>query len=167
MQGEQSLALSVIVSKTERTLSLTSKDRLIKTYHIDIGDAGLGDKQRQGDHKTPEGEFYITQRLTMDPRDEFLGTRWFRLSYPNMEDAERGLATGMINQTTHDQIIDAIAQGNTPPQYTALGGGIGIHGGATEALGNDWTFGCIGMTDSDIEEFFNDVPVGTKVIIEK
>lgn len=163
----QILALSIIVNKTERTLSLISNDQLIKTYPIDIGDAGLGDKERQGDHRTPEGEFYITQRLTIKPRDEFLGTRWFRLSYPNIEDAERGLATGLIDQATHDQIVDAIARGVTPPQYTALGGGVGIHGGATEAFGSDWTFGCVGMHDSDIEEFFDDVPVGTKVLIQK
>lgn len=164
---DQVLALNIIVNKTERTLSLINNDQLLKTYPIDIGDAGLGDKVRQGDHKTPEGEFYITQRLTIEPRDEFLGTRWFRLSYPNVEDAERGLATGLIDQATHDQIVDAIARGATPPQNTALGGGVGIHGGAIEAFGSDWTFGCVGMSDSDIEEFFDDVPVGTKVIIKK
>lgn len=163
----QILALNILVNKTERTLSLIRNDQLIKTYQIDIGDAGLGDKERQGDHKTPEGEFYITERSILEPRDEFLGTRWFRLSYPNIEDAERGLATGLINQATHDQIIDAIARGVTPPQYTALGGGVGIHGGTTEAFGSDWTFGCVGMNDSDIEEFFDDVPVGTKVLIQK
>lgn len=167
IQDEQELALSIIVNKTERTLSLINNDQLVKTYPIDIGDAGLGDKVRQGDHKTPEGEFYITQRLPIEPGDEFLGTRWFRLGYPNIEDAERGLATGLIDQATHDQIVGAIARGVTPPQYTALGGGVGIHGGATEAFGSDWTFGCVGMSDRDIEEFFDDVPVGTKVIIEK
>lgn len=167
IRDDESPHLSIIVSKSERTLSLISNKQLFKSYHVDIGDAGLGDKERQGDHKTPEGEFYITERLTIEPRDQFLGTRWLRISYPNAEAAERGLATGLIDRATHDQIVDANSRGVTPPQYTPLGGGIGIHGGASSELGSDWTYGCVGMNDNDIEAFFDEIPLGTRVIIQK
>lgn len=159
--------LSIVVNKSQRTLSLISNWQLLKSYHIDIGDGGLDDKERRGDHKTPEGEFYITERLTIEPRDEFLGTRWFRLSYPNVEAAARGLASGLIDNATYEQIIDAISRGVTPPQNTPLGGGIGIHGGASSELGSDWTYGCIGMNDNDLEVFFDVIPLGTRVIIQK
>lgn len=161
----QKLNLTIIVEKTARTLSLYNDDQLLKTYHVDIGDGGLGDKQQQGDHKTPEGEFYLTERSVLQPTDYYLGTRWFRLSYPNIEDANRGLTTGLIDQTTRDRIVEAINQGVTPPQDTALGGGVGIHGGAIPEFGSDWTFGCVGLSSRDIEEFFSYVAVGTKVII--
>lgn len=162
---QQPLSLRLVVEKTAHTLAIYHQDQLLKVYPVDIGDAGLGDKQRQGDHKTPEGSFYITERSILQPADEYLGSRWFRLSYPNIEDAERGLAAGLIDQATHDQIVEAIEQGLTPPQDTALGGGIGIHGGAVPAFGSDWTFGCVGLSNQDIEEFFNFVAVGTEVEI--
>ena len=161
----QKLNLTIIVQKTNHILSLYNNDQLLQTYHVDIGDVGLGDKQQQGDHKTPEGEFYLTERSVLQPADYYLGTRWFRLSYPNIEDANRGLADGLIDQATHDRIAGAINQGVTPPQDTALGGGVGIHGGAISEFGSDWTFGCVGLANKDIEGFFDYMVVGTKVVI--
>jgi lipoprotein-anchoring transpeptidase ErfK/SrfK len=54
----------------------------------------------------------------------------------------------------------------TPPQRTALGGGVGIHGGSTPELGSDWTWGCVGLTNKDVEDFYNYVSNGTKVTIQ-
>ena len=60
-------------------------------------------------------------------------------------------------------------QGQTPPQNTALGGYIGIHG-----LGNrdpaihkkmNWTDGCIALTDEQIEQLAQWIDVGTRVVI--
>jgi lipoprotein-anchoring transpeptidase ErfK/SrfK len=159
------LNLRLVIGKTERRLRIYNDDQLLKTYHIDIGDAGLAPKERQGDHKTPEGTYYITERSILQPADYYLGTRWFRLSYPNVEDADRGLASGLIDQATYDAIVKAIHKRVTPPQHTALGGGVGIHGGAIPEFGPDWTFGCIGLTNQDVEDFFDYLPVGTSVII--
>ncbi len=49
-----------------------------------------------------------------------------------------------------------------PPQKTALGGEIYIHGGGTE---RDWTWGCVALKNEEIEELFAAMPVGTKVTI--
>jgi len=50
-----------------------------------------------------------------------------------------------------------------PPQKTRLGGEIYIHGGGT---GKDWTYGCAAMSDHDVKELFDAIPVGTPVRIE-
>ncbi len=159
--------MSIAVNKSAHTLSLVAGNVWLKTYTIDIGDAGLGDKTVQGDHKTPEGTFYISEKSVLTPEDEFLGTRWLRLSYPNMEDAKRGLNQGIIAQATYNQIVKANQNKSIPPQYTPLGGGVGIHGGTKPELGDDWTWGCVGLRNNDVEEFFNYVTVGTKVVIRQ
>lgn len=164
---ERGSVTEIRIDKTSLTLTLYHGSVPLKSYHVAIGGGGVGDKVRQGDRKTPEGTFYITQKLVLN-NDYYLGARWLRISYPNIEDANRGLRDGLIDKWTYDQIVYAINHGLTPPQYTALGGGIGIHGGTgnnSETQGDYWTYGCIGLKDRDIIEFYDYVSVGTRVVI--
>lgn len=159
--------LTILVDKSDHLLTLMSGNSTIKSYHVAFGDNGLGDKVKSGDHKTPEGTFYIAERSVLSPTDKYLGSRWMRVSYPNIEDAERGLQTGLIDQTTYQQIVNAINNGQIPPQKTALGGGIGIHGGSNNGInsGDSWTWGCVGLTNADVNEIYDYIGVGTKLII--
>ncbi|MBX6378185.1 MAG: murein L,D-transpeptidase [Clostridia bacterium] len=159
--------LKVVVDKSDHTLSLYAGHIWLKSYPVDLGEGGLGDKEVQGDRKTPEGTFYVTEKTVLSPSDPYLGSRWLRLSYPNAEDAERGLRTGLIDASTYEAIVQAVSQLATPPQQTALGGGIGIHGGSVPAFGPDWTWGCIALTNRDVEELYEYVPVGTTVIVRR
>lgn len=161
------LQIHLFVDISDKLLTVYNGSTPLKSYHVELGDSGSGDKKIAGDHKTPEGDFYITQKLVLSPSDEYLGSRWMRLSYPNIEDAERGLDSGLIDKATYDSIVNAINNGQTPPQNTALGGGVGIHGGSTLKLGTNWTYGCVGLSNADVEDFYNFVKVGTRVTIEE
>ena len=148
----------LVVKKSERKLYLYDEEKLIKTYDIALGFAPKGDKEREGDGKTPEGEFYV---FTKNPKSQFYLS--LGLSYPNAEAAERGLKTKLITQAEYNAIIKAIKEKKMPPQKTALGGEIYIHGGGTES---DWTWGCTALSNEEIRELFETIPVGTKVIVE-
>jgi LysM repeat protein len=156
----------IVVDKSSHTLTLFAKDTLLKSYPVALGDGGPGAKQVQGDHKTPEGFFYIVDKIIFNPMDEFLGTRWIRLGYPNIADGVRGIEQNVIAPSEYQAIITAFDNKSTPPQYTNLGGGVGIHGG-DPGTGNDWTWGCVGLADQDIEDFYPYINVGTQVIIKK
>jgi LysM repeat protein len=158
--------LDIVVDKTDHTLSLFWRGAWLKTYRAELGDGGPGDKEVAGDHKTPCGVFTITQKLVLKPPDQYLGSRWMRVGYPNANDAYRGLQQGLIDRQTYNDVVAALATGKTPPQYTALGGGIGIHGGSTPEFGSDWTWGCIGLTNEDVEDFYDYVDIGIRVIIQ-
>jgi len=155
------------VDKSEHILSIVYNGTTLKSYHVELGDGGMEDKVMSGDHKTPEGTFYVTDKQSMDPPDYYLGSRWLGIGYPNVEDADRGLNQGLIDRQTHDEIVDAFSERATPPQETALGGDIGIHGGGTPEFGSDWTWGCIGLKNFDIEDFYDFISVGTPVVIQK
>ena len=147
----------MIIRKKRRTLEVYDGGKLVKSFTVVLGFTPVGDKEIEGDGKTPEGEFYV---FIKNPKSKFhlsLG-----LSYPSKEDARRGFANGLINSTERDQIRAAIENGKMPPQKTALGGEIYIHGGGVES---DWTDGCIALKKEDVEELFNAVRVGTKVTI--
>jgi murein L,D-transpeptidase YafK len=85
------------------------------------------------------------------------------ISYPNIEDAERGLRDGLISRAQRDAIVKAIGKKATPPQNTALGGDIFIHGNGSSS---DWTWGCVALENEEMKELFDVVPAGTPVTIK-
>lgn len=159
--------MKIVVSKSSHTLSLVYNGTSLKSYNVELGEGGLGDKEVEGDLKTPEGTFYVTDKRVMDPADYYLGSRWLGISYPNTEDADRGLKQGLIDSQTYSDIVDAFNNKDNPPQDTSLGGNIGIHGGSIPIFGSNWTWGCVGLTNADIEEFYDYVSVGTPIVIQK
>lgn len=148
----------IVVRKGERKLLLFSDDKLVRTYRIGLGLNPLGDKVRQGDRRTPEGDFYIFIRNDKSAFYLSLG-----ISYPNGPAAERGLRDHLINKTQYDAIKRALREKKAPPQNTPLGGDIYIHG---NGAGSDWTWGCVALENEDVRELFNAVTVGTPVRIE-
>lgn len=145
------------VAKGLRTLTVYSADMPVKTYRIALGWAPVGDKETEGDGRTPEGEFYVCTKNPQSRHGRSLG-----LSYPSYDDAERGRAEGLISARDHRHIIEALDHFKRPPWNTALGGEIMIHGGGTQS---DWTAGCIAMATAEAEELFDGIPLGTPVEI--
>lgn len=148
----------LVVKKAERQLQLFDGEKLVKIYKIVLGFAPVGDKEREGDGRTPEGEFYLAVK---NPKSKFFLS--LGLSYPSIEDGERGLRENLISPDEHDAILQAIAEKRLPLQKTALGGEIYIHGGG---IGRDWTEGCVALGNDDIQELFDALPHGVFVRIE-
>ena len=148
----------IVVKKGQRQLLLFSADKLVRRYRIGLGLNPLGDKVRQGDRRTPEGNFYI---FTKNDKSAFYLS--LGISYPNASAAERGLRDHLINKTQYDAIMHALRAKKGPPQNTLLGGDIYIHG---NGAGSDWTWGCVALENEDVRELFNAVTVGTPVTIE-
>lgn len=149
----------LLVEKSRRTLTIFSAGRPVKTYRVALGDQPLGDKVREGDRRTPEGEFYVCSKNAGSRYNKSLG-----LSYPNAEDAERGLASGLVTPRERRAIVDAIRRFQQPPWNTRLGGEIMIHGGGNAT---DWTTGCVALSNADIDELFPVLPLGTPVEVRR
>ncbi len=193
------------VSKSDRTLKLFDGRRLVKTYSCCIG-RSAGDKRREGDHKTPEGQFCVCYK---NPGSKY--TRSLGLSYPTEKDAARGLRTGLITREQHDALVEGNrltnefrkvteaphgattnedatqapdgATTNAGPQAltradgvitvpgvdwetlwkTPLGGEVMIHGASSDRTG---TAGCVGLSDKDILELYEAIPLGTPVVVK-
>jgi murein L,D-transpeptidase YafK len=134
---------ALVVYKSERKLVAFSKGKMIKTYSIALGKNPIGAKQFQGDNKTPEGIYFINGKNAHSLAYKNLG-----ISYPNSKD---------------------ISNSNGKP----IGGDIKIHGLMNNFwfLGNfhrfkDWTNGCIAVNNSEIDELFNAVKIGTAIEIK-
>lgn len=147
----------LVVEKAAHRLTLYDGEKAVKVYRVITGRMP-GDKVREGDRRTPEGDFYICYK---NPNSKY--TLSLGLSYPDIAHARRGLAAGIITRQQHDAIVKAIEGGGMPDWYTPLGGEVMLHGGGIDRSG---TAGCVGMNDEDIGELFNALPLGTPVQIQ-
>jgi hypothetical protein len=84
--------LSLVIWKSRYAATLYKGQTPVKTYRAVFGRGYAdGDKERAGDRRTPEGEFYICSRNHSSRFYKFLG-----LSYPGLRHAGQGLRKGMI-----------------------------------------------------------------------
>lgn len=126
------------VDKSDRKMYLFHGDKVLKTYDIALGFAPTGHKEFEGDGKTPEGAYTISHK---NPESNFHLS--LRISYPN--DADRAHAK---------------AAGKEP------GGDIFIHGGPVKPITRrDWTWGCISVTNREMEMIYAMVKPGTPINI--
>jgi murein L,D-transpeptidase YafK len=140
----QTKADRIIVHKKNRTMELMHAGQVLKTYKIALGGQPVGAKERQGDHRTPEGVYVIDSR---NARSQF--HRSLHISYPNAADKDRARKFGV--PTGGDIYIHGLPNG------------FGFIGASHRA--RDWTDGCIAVTDQEIEEIWNLVEDHTAVEI--
>lgn len=135
---------SLCVKKERRELQTFSQGKLLKTYQISLGSSPVGDKQIEGDHKTPEGLYAINDK---NPKSHFY--RNLGISYPNENDVAE--ATNLGKSAGKDIKVHGLGTMRGP-----LGK---LH------LWLDWTAGCIAITNEEIEELYNAVNLGTPILI--
>ena len=136
---------NIVIYKSKREMLAYSNGKLLKTYKISLGGHPIGDKEFDGDKKTPEGVYKIDKKNPYSGYHKNLG-----ISYPNKSDIENAKKIGK-----------------------PTGGDIKIHGlrNKTGIISKfhrwfDWTLGCIAVTDQEIDELYNAVKIGTQIDIK-
>lgn len=135
---------SIVIIKHQRQMQAFHGGRLLKTYHVSLGFSPVGAKHFRNDGKTPEGIYHIDGKNPHSSFHKALG-----VSYPAAKDIEYAKRFGK-----------------------PTGGDIKIHGlpnGAGDLAAHysdeDWTLGCIAITDEEIDELYAHVTVGIWVNI--
>jgi murein L,D-transpeptidase YafK len=148
---------SVSIQKDKRRLYVFQMDTLVREYPIGLGSNPAGDKQRDGDGKTPEGEFYICGKKETEGTKKYL-----IISYPNRKHVERAQFQGVLSPLAVQAIVSSLEKRVQPPGDTALGGNICIQGGGAH---QDWTDGSVALYDSDMSELYAIADLGTRVYV--
>lgn len=155
--------LRLEVHKRERRLEVGCTGGGLRVFPIALSREPVGAKQRSGDQRIPEGDYRIAGSARASRFELFIP-----IDYPSTEDADRGLAEGLIGRDVHRRILAAHARGRLPPQDTALGGLVGFHGEGPRWRGYldlDWTEGCVAVSDDTIRWLARHVQRGTPVTI--
>ncbi len=136
---------SLIVEKSLRRLTLFSGGLPVRTFDVALGQKPVGAKEQIGDFRTPEGLYAIDGR---NPFSRY--HKGLHISYPNAADLARAQTMGVT--AGGDVMIHGLPNGE---------GAIG-----SDHRAYDWTNGCVAVTDDEIDELWNEVPVGTPVRIK-
>ena len=132
----------VVVHKGERRLILMHGANIVRSYHVALGLSPVGQKERSGDFRTPEGTYRLERR---NARSDFFLS--IKVSYPNEVDLKRAHL-----------------------RHWDTGGSIMIHGLPNLLKhepefyqSHDWTDGCIALSNADMTEIWmltpDDVPI--------
>jgi murein L,D-transpeptidase YafK len=123
------VADAVVIEKAKRKLHLIKDGEPFRSFDIALGIVPEGHKVMEGDFRTPEGRYTLDTR---NPNSDFFLS--IHVSYPNAEDVRTARAKG----------VDP-------------GGAIMIHGlpnkptrSETYYRTQDWTNGCIAVSNSDM-----------------
>jgi murein L,D-transpeptidase YafK len=157
--------LWVLVDDKEATLSVFRGSALVERFMpISLGRSGAKTQRVRGDNVTPKGEFRINRFNYQSQWRTFMG-----IDFPTPPHARMALEKGIYSQADYENYFDYYRRNGHPPQDTALGGAIGIHG-----LGSadpdihgrfHWTQGCVAVTNEQIDRLTDLVGVGTRVVI--
>ena len=128
----------VVVNKARREMLLLSGEAVVRSYRVALGRDPLGHKQQEGDGRTPEGRYTIDRR---NPKSKYHLS--LHISYPNGADRELAAVAGV--SPGGDIMIHGIKPGVPHPE--------------------DWTQGCIAVTNAEMEEVWELVADGTPVEI--
>ena len=138
----------VVIEKSLRKLNLFKKHELLRSYDIALGREPIGKKQFEGDGKTPEGRYKISFKRVNSSFYKAL-----QISYPNAQDA--AFARKMGGRPGGAIMIHGLRDGfEAVPKMLQ-----GLH----DYL--DWTDGCVAVTNSEMDEIFDLVPINTRVWI--
>ena len=142
LSGDFPVADLVIIEKAARKLHLLQDGEIFRTFRIALGIQPVGDKKREGDFRTPEGRYLLDSR---NPNSEYFLS--IHISYPDALDRREAQELGV-----------------------EPGGAIMIHGQPnvptrSEAYyrTQDWTNGCIAVSNSDMIDIWlmtgDDTPI--------
>ncbi|HXW74156.1 MAG TPA: L,D-transpeptidase family protein [Steroidobacteraceae bacterium] len=142
--GTLPLVDRVVVHKSERRLLLMHGGNVVRSYHVALGLSPIGQKERSGDFRTPEGTYRLEKR---NPRSDYFLS--IKVSYPNETDLKRAHA-----------------------RHWDTGGSIMVHGlpnllkhEAEYYESHDWTDGCIAVSNADMTEIWMLTPDDTPIDI--
>jgi murein L,D-transpeptidase YafK len=134
----------IVIEKSKRTMTLLRQQQEVAVYRVALGRDPIGPKVMQGDNRTPEGLYFVDYKIRKS-----VYHRALHLTYPNLDDLTRADSLGV-----------------------SPGSDIMIHGLGKKQLwmGDvqylfDWTNGCIALTNNEIEEIWDIVPLWTPVEI--
>jgi len=135
----------VRVQKSAHTLQLLSQGQVVRTFHVALGSHPQGQKQQEGDGRTPEGAYVLDYK-----KDDSAFYKAIHLSYPNAQDIaaaqQRGVSPGGL--------IMIHGQKN----------GLGWLAGLSQKF--DWTNGCIALSNVDMDVVWQLVAAGTPIEVQ-
>lgn len=136
----------VVVKKSARQLELVSGGKVVRQYRVSLGGSPVGHKYREGDQRTPVGDYVLNWRNANSNYYKAI-----HISYPNERDriVSRQLGYNPGGMIMIHGLPNYVRSEDLRKQYGS----------------RDWTHGCIAVQNHEIDEIWRLVPDGTPIQI--
>jgi len=134
----------IVVEKSARRLHLMRGARQLRSYDISLGNEPEGHKVREGDNRTPEGDYVLDWR-----NQDSAYFMSIHISYPNRRDLRQASQRGV---NPGDMIMIHGLPNDSPPTLS-------------DYLGEDWTNGCIAVSNQAMIDIWLSVSDATPIRI--
>lgn len=134
----------VVVVKSERQLYLMRGDAVLRQHPVSLGQNPIGHKRQEGDNRTPEGEYLLDWR---NPDSDFYMA--MHISYPNESDRREARRRGV--DPGNMIMIHGLPNDSEP--------------NLSDYLGEDWTNGCIAVSNQAMIDIWLSVKDNTPITI--
>ncbi|MDP6436067.1 MAG: L,D-transpeptidase family protein [Gammaproteobacteria bacterium] len=142
--ADSGLADHVLVKKSKRKLYLIRDEEILREFDIALGLMPEGHKLQEGDFRTPEGSYKLTNRRI--DSDFFMS---IQVSYPSAEDVEVAKAL-KVKPGSYIMIHGQPGNPKKPADYYAS---------------YDWTDGCIAVSNAAMVDIWQLTKVNTPITI--
>jgi murein L,D-transpeptidase YafK len=135
----------VLVVKSQSKLYLMKNGKVLSEYSVTFGANPKGQKQREGDERTPEGTYILDYK-----KADSAFYKSIHISYPNKDDKKRAKKLGV-----------------NPGGLIMIHGqksGFGWLSWITQQF--NWTDGCIAVSNSAMDVIWESVDAGTPIEIK-
>ena len=142
--SKENVSTALVVVKMDRRAYLLRGGRIVEDFPVEFGYRAWAQKIRSGDGATPEGTYQVTKWRDRD-------TRYYKalnINYPNEQDKKRFAANKKAGKI---------------PRNARIGGLIELHGEGGK--GEDWTEGCVALSNKDMDRLMAKMSVGDRVTI--
>jgi len=144
---------ALIIDKSQYTLSIINNGKLHSQYNIELGPNPVDDKRIEGDGCTPEGMYDVVKKKDKGQTQYY---RALLINYPNVQDKHE---------------FDELKKTSKILPSDTIGSLIEIHGMGTghkgKAEGQNWTLGCVAVSNADMDNIFSIANDGARVTIVK
>ncbi len=154
----------ILIDISDSTLTINDGDKLIRRYDIATGTNRISGILSKEGESTPIGEYKVIRKAIRESVF-FQGSRFLQIDFPSEDDIENAWEQGLINSGEYARYYEARDNNRPPPPGLGISRSIGIRGNYFAISGPRSTNGAVAMSNGDINEIFEYIPIGTPVVI--
>ena len=153
------------VDVSDGTMTIFDGDKVVRRYDVACGENRRNGVVGPGSNSTPIGEYTIRRKAIRESLFR-RGSRFLELDFPSEDDLGKAFDGGLIDRDQYQRALDCIRDGRVIPGDIPLAGHLGIQGNYYPFMGSRFTDGSVALKNGDIVDFFDYIPVGSRVVIK-
>ncbi|MFT7617836.1 MAG: hypothetical protein ACI97A_001475 [Planctomycetota bacterium] len=156
----------ILVDVSDATLTISEGDTVVRRYDISTGTNRVVGSLKKEMNSTPLGTYKVVRKAVRESV-LFTGSRFLEINFPCTDDVELAWEQGLIDGPEYERYHAAKDSNQELPQDLKFSRTLGIQGNYFSIMGQRSTNGGVALSNGDLNDVFDHIPVGTPVTIRR